>query len=156
MSMLGATIHSVDSSGRVTLKEEQSRRLPEMVFLAQGWDGCVLLMLEQQLNDLKAVLGQYGILDPDVDDMRRMLLGTCCESKIDGQRRLKLPEALRDWAGIIPGESRALVMDLGTRYEVWEENRYRTYMDSKAPQLRNVARRLFGSVQPEEAEDEAE
>jgi len=154
--MLGATIHSVDASGRLTLKEEHGRRLPEAIYLAQGLDGCVLLMLEQQLDDVKAVLNQYGILDPDVDDMRRMLLGTCCESKIDGQRRLKLPEALRDWAGIVPGESRALVMDVGTRYEIWEENKYHAYMDSKARELRNVARQLFGSVEPEEVEDEAE
>jgi len=152
----GATVNPVDASGRITLKEHQDERLPRLVYLTQGLDGCILVLQERERDEIASTLTSLPLLDPDADDLRRMFLAPCTEVRIDGQRRLKIPEPLRDWAELEPGNSRALLLDLGTRFEIWEEERYRSYMAARAKELKQVTRRLWGRGQSEEAEDEAQ
>ena len=153
----GITVHPVDASGRITLKEHQDERMPRLVHLTQGLDRNILVLQEHMREQIGAALGQFSPLDPDAVDLRRMFLAPITDTKIDGQRRLKISEALRDWAGLEGGKSRALVLDLGAAgFEIWEEERYRTYMSERAPALKEVARRLLGSGKAEEAEDEQE
>ena len=154
MAPADMSVNPVDSSGRITLKEQQDERLPRVVYLTQGVEGGLSLLQERERDELVGALRSLSALDPDADDLRRLLLAPLTECRIDGQRRLKIPEPLRDWAGLAAGESRALVLDLGIRFEIWEEGRYRSYMASRAGELKEVARRLFGTPRAREAEDE--
>ncbi len=155
-STQGVTVHPVDANGRITLKEHQDDALPREVFLTQDLDSCILLMEPGQWKAFSDALEDLPPLDPDVADLKRLMLAPVVKVRIDKQRRLKLPEALRDWAGLKPGESRTLVLDVGTRLEIWEEERYRSYMGSRAKDLKEVARRIWGSAPAKEAEDEAQ
>lgn len=155
-AMQGATVHPVDANGRITLKEHQDAVLPKKVYLTQGLDPCIFMLQQPQWEELAGLLAKLPRFDPDADDLRRVLRAPCNETMRDDQRRLKLPESLRDWAGLEAGKSRALVLDLGSRFEIWEEERYRGYMSERTEKLKEVARAKWGDAPAREAEDEGQ
>ncbi len=144
MELQGASVNAVDASGRIALREQQIDALPKSVVLTQGFDNNILVLTEQQWAAFEGRLVNEDPMDPDADDLRRLFIGPKIGVKIDERGRLKIPEYLREWAGIQPGENRVMVLDIGTRYEIWEEGRYRDYMSGRAEDLKRIARERFG------------
>lgn len=144
MELQGASVNAVDASGRIGLREHQAEALPRSVILTQGFDGNLLLLTGQQWTVFQGRLVSEDPMDPDADDLRRLFIAPATDVKIDDRGRMKIPEHLREWAGITPGESRVMVLDIGTRYEIWEEGRYREYMSERAEDLKRIARARFG------------
>lgn len=151
MDLQGATVNSVDASGRITLREHQMDALPRKLVLTQGFDGNLLMLTPQQWTTFQGRLVSEAEMDPDADDLRRLFIAPATEVTSDDRGRLKIPEHLREWAGLSSGESRAMVLDIGVRYEIWEEGRYREYMAGRAADLKRVARERFGHAAAGEA-----
>ena len=86
---------------------------------------------------------QLDSLDPDVHDLKRLLIATAEVCKIDDQGRLKIPEALLRWAGLDQDPAEAQVIRLEDRYEIWEVNCYNEFLTQRGQELKDVARRLF-------------
>jgi MraZ protein len=143
MELQGTTVNAVDVSGRIALREHQIDALPKSVVLTQGFDGNILVLTGQQWAAYQGRLIGGDMMDPDADDLRRLFIAPATEMKIDERGRLKIPEHLREWAGIQPGECRVMVLDIGTRYEIWEEGRYHAYMSGRAEELKRIAREHF-------------
>lgn len=140
MELLGASVNAVDASGRIALREHHVDALPRKVVLTQGYDRNILVLTIQQWNQLQGRLVNEDPLDPDADDLRRLFIAPATEVTIDERGRLKIPEHLRDWAGIEAGDARVMVLDIGTRYEIWEQSRYHEYMAERAPDIKRMVR----------------
>jgi MraZ protein len=145
MDLHGATVNPVDASGRITLREHQVDQLDGSVILTQGFDENLLMFSPAQWPEFVANLRGGDPMDPDLDDLRRLFLGAAIEVELDDRARIKIPEALREWAGLKPGQSRAMVLNIGTRWEIWNQDRYMTYMSDRRAELKELARRRFGS-----------
>ncbi len=155
-ALQGATVHPVDAHGRMTFKEHQHNVLPRQLYLTQGLDRCIQVLTSHEWEKLAGRLANLPDFDPDADDLKRVFRSSCAEVIRDDQRRIKLPPALRAWAGLEEANSRALMLDLGTRFEIWEEERYHRYIAERSKDLKEVARRIWGSAPAKEAEDEAQ
>ncbi|MEA3402563.1 MAG: hypothetical protein U9R79_15095 [Armatimonadota bacterium] len=149
----GASVNPVDASGRITLRDHQVEELENSVILTQGFDENLLMFTPEQWPAFRKRIVGGGEMDPDMDDLRRLFIAPATTVSLDDRGRLKVPENLRGWAGLKPGTSRAVVLNIGTRFEIWEEAHYRQYMRNRSPELKEVARRRFGS-RPEEASAE--
>lgn len=145
MDLHGATVNPVDASGRITLRDHQLGELDGSVVLTQGFDENLYMFSPEQWPDFVGRLTGGDPMDPDMDDLRRLFVGAAVEVELDDRGRMKIPEALREWAGLKPGQSRAMVLNIGTRWEVWEQNRYMNYMSERRADLKQFARRKFGS-----------
>ncbi|NLO05679.1 MAG: hypothetical protein GX131_07580 [candidate division WS1 bacterium] len=145
MDMQGATVNPVDASSRITLRDHQVDELDGKVILTQGFDENLYMFSPEQWPQFAEKLGGGEQMDPDMDDLRRLFLGAAIEVDLDDRGRMKIPEALRDWAGLTPGQSRAMILNIGTRWEIWEQSRYMAYMADRRAALKEFARRKFGS-----------
>lgn len=153
MTLEGASVNSVDASGRVALREHVVDDLDGSVILTQGFDQNLLMFSPEQWEEFKKrFTSKDDVMDPDVDDLRRLFIAPATEVELDDRGRIKIPETLRDWAGLKPGQSRAMVLNIDTRWEVWEQERYNQYMSSRRSDLKEFARMRFSRRQ-REAED---
>ncbi|MGD9495906.1 MAG: division/cell wall cluster transcriptional repressor MraZ [Armatimonadota bacterium] len=154
MSGQGASLSQVDASGRISLRDYQLDELEDTVILAQGFDRSILMFTEAQWNKFSQALvpEEEEEIDPDLDDLRRLFLGNKAEVDIDDRGRLKIPEGLREWARLMPGSSRVMVLNIGTRFEIWEVGHYQEYMAARAPELKLIARERTRRRRGEEAE----
>ncbi|MGI5817507.1 MAG: division/cell wall cluster transcriptional repressor MraZ [Armatimonadota bacterium] len=115
------------------------------VILTQGFDENIYMFSPEQWPHFAEKLTGGDPMDPDMDDLRRLFVGAAIEVELDDRGRMKIPEALREWAGLKPGQSKALVLNIGTRWEVWEQRSYMDYMSMRRADLKAFARRRFGS-----------
>lgn len=145
MDLQGATVNPLDASGRITLRDHQLDELDGRAILTQGFDENLFLFSPEQWPAFVDKLRGGSPMDPDMDDLRRLFVGAAVEVELDDRGRMKIPEALREWAGLRPGESRAMVLNIGTRWEIWEQTRYMSYMSERRAALKEFARRKFGS-----------
>ena len=141
---VGATIHKLDSSGRLKLREHQRASLPSVVVLACGFDNCINLFVPQAWNLYEQQFARAGSdrLDPDLHDLKRLLLATAEECSVDDQGRIKLPESLLRWAGLEAGKEAQLIC-LDDRYEIWEVGCYNKFLTERGKELKQIARRLL-------------
>jgi MraZ protein len=156
MDLHGATVNSVDASGRITLREHQADELDGSVVLTQGFDENLLMFSPQQWPHFAEKLQGGNPMDPDLDDLRRLFLGAAVEVEMDDRSRVKIPEALRQWAGLKPGQSKAMIINIGTRWEIWSQDRYNEYLSERRTNLKELARRRFGDGGEDQADTPAE
>ena len=152
MDLQGSTVNPVDASGRITLREHQLDQLDGTVVITQGFDENLLMFSPEQWAKFVDGLGGGSLMDPDMDDLRRLFRGAAAQVQLDERGRMKIPESLREWANRKPGDSKALVLDIGTRWEIWEQGRFKEYMSERKAALKEFARRKFGSLAEGEAE----
>ena len=149
----GATIHKLDSAGRIKLRESQRDDLPRNVVLVCGFDNCINLFVAEAWNLYCQRFARLDSLDPDVHDLKRLLVATAEVCKIDDQGRLKIPEALLRWAGLDQPPAEAQLIHLADRYEIWEVSNYNEFLSQRGRELKQIARQLLRgeSSLPQEA-----
>jgi len=141
MDRHGASVSQVDASGRITLREHHLEQTDGPLTLTQGFDENILAFTEAQWAEFsKQFEGDDDGLDPDLDDLRLLFLGNAIDVEIDDRGRLKIPEHLREPAKLKPGTSRARVLFIGSRFEIWDESHYQAYMARRTPELKQAAR----------------
>ena len=150
----GATIHKVGSAGRIKFREQQRDNLPRNVVLACGFDNCINVFAPDGWNLYCQRFAELDRLDPDVHDLKRLLIATGQVCNIDGQGRLKIPEALLRWAGLDHQSAVAQLIPLDDRYEIWDVKRYNEFLTQRGQELKQIARDLLRgtSSQVQEAE----
>ncbi len=142
----GATIHKLDSAGRLKLRDHHREELTPVVVLACGFDNCINLFVPHAWNLYRQQFARVdgGSLDPDLHDLRRLLVATAVECNIDDQSRVRIPESLLRWAGLDDSDREAQVICLDDRYEIWEVGRYNEFLTERGRELKEIARQLFG------------
>ena len=142
--LVGAAIHKLDAAGRLKLRDYQRDELPRRVILSCGFDNCISLFVPQTFDLYKQQFARAGAdtLDPDLHDLKRLLLATAEQCAVDDQGRIKLPAALLRWAGLAAGKE-AQVIRLDDRYEIWEVGRYNEFLTERGKELKQIARQLL-------------
>ncbi|MFP4248666.1 MAG: division/cell wall cluster transcriptional repressor MraZ [Armatimonadota bacterium] len=146
MGPQGPTVNKLDASGRIALREQHLDELEESVVLTQGFNGNLVMMAPAQWPDMMQEFAAKSPLDPDMNDLRRIFIGGATEVEIDDRGRIKIPEALRSAAGLKPGESRTMLLNMGSTWEIWEEQHYLEYTRTQHQHLKELARMRFGSL----------
>ncbi len=141
MDRHGASVSQVDASGRITLREHHLEQIDGPLTLTQGFNQNILAFTAAQWTEFsKQLESDDDGLDPDLDDLRLLFLGNAIDVEIDDRGRLKIPEHLRETARLKPGTSRARVLYIGSRFEIWDEAHYQEYMAGRALELKEAAR----------------
>lgn len=88
------TLHSLDKSGRVTLKQGHRDELGDEVVFTYGPRTSIRMFATNHFETYKAnITSGWGsnLMDPDWDNVTRQLLDCRHNCKIDGQGRLRIP-----------------------------------------------------------------
>jgi len=98
---LGEHRYTLDDKGRVTLPSSFRGDLRDGCVITRGRDGNLWLFPMDIWNDkVLAGFGGMSTVDATVRNARRFFLATASEEKPDGSHRIRIPQALRDFAGI--------------------------------------------------------
>ena len=115
--------HQLDDRGRVAIPKPLRQILEHGGFLTRGWYGCLFLFPWEDWRKMEDKLSQVRITDMKGDIVRVFFSGGV-ESYVDGQGRVILPSALRQYAGI---DRDVVVRGVINRIEIWAKDRWLTF-----------------------------
>ena len=152
----GESSASIDDKGRLNVPI-QFRKVMEVFdhdtwYLTRGFDGAVFAFPSDRWSEvLKESQGTH-LLDPRMNDFRRMLVGSVAKVKRDGQGRLSFPAHLREYAGV---EREAVVIGLEDHLELWGKDNWRAFQARQQAEYKAMAATLFGAQREPSNEGEA-
>ena len=124
----GGSEHSLDQKHRLHLPRRILAKIPEdeqgKLYLARGLDGCIFLFCPREWE--RFVEQFTSSLPPGKQKARhfqRLFLASVAEVAIDAQKRVLLPEKLRELAGI---DDKVVVNGMGDHVEIWAAGRWVT------------------------------
>lgn len=114
---LGRYEHSLDSKGRLTLPSEYAADLAAGVVLTRGMENCVYLFPNAEFDRISVQLNTLSLTDSRARKLKRWLLSNAQRIEPDRQRRVIVPQRLRDIATI---SDKVLIAGMDTYLELWQ------------------------------------
>jgi MraZ protein len=112
--------YKVDEKGRVPLPPKFRREMREGVILAKGMgEKCISVYSIREWKKLSDKLAEKAVTPANLRRLNRAIFGSAFGVSFDGQGRIKLPDSLREYAGI--GDT-AIVVGSNNRIELWSED----------------------------------
>ncbi|GAB4187993.1 MAG: division/cell wall cluster transcriptional repressor MraZ [Wenzhouxiangellaceae bacterium] len=121
----GETAITLDGKGRMAIPTRYRDAIAEicdnrMVFTYSAFDaGCLWLYPEPEWERVRGEVMQLKTFNEAHRALQRRLVGSASLVEPDGSGRVLIPQALREVTGM---EKRAVLMGIGTRFEIWNEN----------------------------------
>ncbi|MDX5372864.1 MAG: division/cell wall cluster transcriptional repressor MraZ [Pseudomonadaceae bacterium] len=104
--------------GRITLTANSAAR--------SASEHCLQVYLDPDWQTLKAGISALPSHNRSAERVRRLVLGTACETELDGAGRILIPPTLRDYAGL---ERRVMLLGQGKKLEIWNEERFAAWVN---------------------------
>lgn len=120
--LIGQYEHTLDSKGRLTLPAEYGAELASGVVLTRGMEGCLYLFPRDEFQRLSDRLRELSLTDSRARKLRRWLYPQAHSAEPDRQRRVVLPQWLRDMAGI---EEKVMIAVMDNYIELWNPDAWR-------------------------------
>ncbi len=120
--LIGQYEHTLDNKGRLTLPSEYGIVLAEGVVLTRGMEGCLYLFPRDEFSRLGNRLRELSLTDSRARKLRRWLLPQAHAAEPDRQRRVVVPQWLRDMAGIT---DKVLIAGMDNYVELWNPDTWR-------------------------------
>jgi MraZ protein len=146
---LGSFEHSLDAKRRVALpvrfREVLSSNGETRLVLTGNVDPgakCLVAYPNAQWQAFQNRLAELPQFDPDVIQLKRLLIGGACEVNLDRQGRILIPPMLRDYAGL---DGSVLFAGLGPTLEMWDRSLWeeqRSRAQESLPQINDSMSRL--------------
>jgi len=116
---IGEYQYKVDDKGRVPLPPKLRREMKEGVVLAKGMgEKCIAVYTAREWKRLSDKLAEKALSPANLRRLNRAIHGSAFSASFDGQGRVKLPDSLRQYAGI--GDT-VIVVGANARVELWSE-----------------------------------
>ncbi len=112
----GSFIHSVDDKNRISVPAKFRAALGETFMLTKGPDGCLWALPKEQWEVLLGKAGKSMVV-------QRFFLASATSCALGGKGRVLLPDDLRKYADIKPGDEVAIV-GMVNRIEIWSSRRW--------------------------------
>jgi MraZ protein len=120
--LIGQYEHTLDSKGRLTLPAEYGAELASGVVLTRGMEGCLYLFPRDEFQRLGDRLRELSLTDSHARKLRRWLYPQAHAAEPDRQRRVVIPQWLRDMAGI---EEKVMIAGMDNYIELWNPDTWR-------------------------------
>ncbi len=123
----GMSNHSVDAKGRIVLPAKFREELGESFYIARGFENfCIQVM---SVAEFEAISAKIKALSADKSfALQYVLTASAVEVTPNASGRIMLPQALREYAEITTD---ALVLGLNNRIEIWNRQRFDSFLESK-------------------------
>jgi transcriptional regulator MraZ len=118
---IGEYRHSVDAKGRVAIPARFRLQLEEGAVVVRWVEGCAAIFPRSAFEALAAKVSALPIANENARSVSRFLFSSAFEVERDGQGRVLLPAAIREWAGL-GGE--AVIVGAGDRIDLWAPDRW--------------------------------
>lgn len=137
---LGEYEHMLDEKGRLTIPAKFRAPLGDRFVMTRGLEQSLVLYPLEEWTQLAEKLKALPFTRADARAFTRFFFSGAQEMEVDRQGRVLIPPNLRTFAGI---ERSCVVIGVMNRVEVWETERWKTYMQEKDDTLSDIAEKLF-------------
>jgi MraZ protein len=120
--LIGQYEHTLDNKGRLTLPSEYGVELMSGVVMTRGMEGCLYLFPRGEFERLSNRLRELSLTDSRARKLRRWLFPQAHAAEPDRQRRVVIPQWLRDMAGIT---DKVLIAGMDNYIELWNPEIWR-------------------------------
>lgn len=104
-----------------------------------GDQKCLRLYPADDWNDYEAKIVAEAAVDPDAQDLVRLVVSGAVEAPIDKQGRILVPQYLRDQAHI---EKEVTLAGVGSMVEVWDTTRLGENLDQTQANFREISEKI--------------
>ena len=136
---LGEFQHTIDTKGRVSLPAKFRDGLGEKFYVTKGLEECLFIFSEAEWTTFSDRLKQLSLAKKEARAFVRFFFGGAAELECDKQGRMLLPAPLREYAGC---KKDAVIVGVGSRIEVWDQERWTNYNDGMIPEVTEIAEQL--------------
>lgn len=144
--LIGRFEYAIDPKNRLAVPPRFRQALRadrgRAFILTSGLEACLFLFLPSKWRSLLADnLKAFNLPDKEAERaFKRKFFAEATEVEPDGQGRILIPHYLKDYAGL---RQDVLVQGAGTRIEIWDTSRWKSYAQRKAePVYRKVGKTL--------------
>lgn len=116
--------HSVDAKGRVVIPARFRLQLEEGAVVTKWINGCAAVFTKQAFEQLAAKVAVLPLADEKARAFSLFLFSSAFEVERDGQGRIVLPTAIRDWSAL---RSDAVVVGAFDHVEIWAPDRWAAF-----------------------------
>ena len=121
----GASKVTLDAKGRLAIpsrfREHLLTRAEGRLVATVDRAGCLLIYPQPEWEDFARRLNALPGMKPQVREFQRVVLGNAMDLEMDGQSRVLIPRALRDYAEL---HKQAMLVGQGKKFELWDEERW--------------------------------
>ena len=139
MLLIGEYSAKLTDKNRVALPKKFREIIGSKVIITNGYEGCLIVVSEQQFDDLTGDITVGRFVNNDVRESTRFLLGGACEVELDSQGRFVLPSNLLDYAGI---SDEMCFLGLKRWVELWSKSRWDAKKQEISKNASDIAQRL--------------
>lgn len=121
----GRFAHNMDSKGRLAIPQALRMELQvqeKSPILTSCIDASAVgIYTQDRWVEIEQRLANMSQVQPEVQKIRRLIVSGAEECPIDAQGRIRVPQHLRDYAGL---SKQCLIAGMGERVEIWDRARF--------------------------------
>ncbi len=118
---LGEFDYKIDEKGRVPIPPKFRGELKSGVVLTPGIEQCITVYPLSEWKKLAASLTTGSVTRSKLRKLNRAIFATAFSLTVDGQGRIALPSALREYAGI---EADVVIAGANNYLELWNKEQW--------------------------------
>jgi MraZ protein len=149
MLLTGTFVRAVDEKLRIAIPKRlrDALRLPDKadLYVTPGTDGSVAIYTEETLAGLAERLASGSPTGQDVRAFGRLFYAQAERVEVDAQGRVRIPPALAQLASL---GKEAVLLGVHDHMELWDRERWETYLAQRVGQYDDIAERAFSGVGP--------
>jgi MraZ protein len=146
MGPIGNFEVTLDAKGRITFPAGLKKQLPEgetLSFVAyKGFSNCIEVYTESEWEKIQNKLTKLSVLNPRVNDLKRLMLANSARLELDSAGRMLLPKHQITVIGL---QKDVIILGLIDKMEIWDKTSYNEYYNKNIEGLADLANDLFGS-----------
>ena len=137
--LIGEFTHTLDDKKRVSLPSKFRKEIGKKVIITRGLDHCLFVYSRAEWKKFSEKLGELSMGQADTRAFNRFLLGGAIEVDVDASGRIRIPDFLKDFAGL---DQKVVLAGLHNRIEIWQEEKWHTYTHSVEQKADALAEKL--------------
>ncbi|MBU1148846.1 division/cell wall cluster transcriptional repressor MraZ [Patescibacteria group bacterium] len=136
---IGEYHHNIDPKGRLAVPVKFQAELKKGAVVTRGLDNCLFLYTKTEWKKLADKLAALPISKANTRAFARLMLAGAMDVKLDSQRRVVLPDYLRQYATI---KKKVVVTGLYNRLEIWDKTAWEKYKATTEKDSTDIAEAL--------------
>ncbi|AKV55064.1 protein mraZ [Bifidobacterium actinocoloniiforme DSM 22766] len=141
--LLGTYTPKMDAKGRLALPAKFRNRLGAGLVMARGQERCVYLLPADEFRRIAVRIQRTSMGDRSAREYLRVFLSGAVDQEPDKQGRILVPPMLREYAHL---DQSVVVIGVGTRAEIWDQESWQTYLASKEQGYSDIADDVLPAV----------
>lgn len=141
--LIGEFETKVTDKNRIALPKKFRDELGEKLIVMQGYEGCMILVNEEQFLALTNEITNGRFINDAVRDTSRFLIGSAHEIVPDKQGRFVLPQSLKSFSNV---EDEVVFLGLFKWVEIWSKDKWISRKNLISENAGEIANKLNNDI----------